>query len=89
MDIVISALLIVGSMFFAFFMFKENRRRDQDALDEEIDKDFTEEFGLPESPSGALPPERMEEIVDWLEDDLKNDRPRSNEKQLNESEDIV
>jgi hypothetical protein len=89
MDIVISVLLIVGSMFFAYFLFKQNRRRDQDALDEEIDDDFSEEFGLPESPSGDLSPESMEKVVDWLEDDIRSDQPKPRKQQLNEPEDIV
>ena len=89
MDIVVSALLFVGSIFFAYFVYKQNRRRDEDALDEEIEQDFTDEFGLPESPSGDLSPESMEKVVDWLEDDLRDNQPKSNDKQLNETEDIV
>jgi len=89
MDVVISALLFIGSMFFAYFVYKQNRRRDEDALDEEIEQDFTDEFGLPESPSGDLSPESMEKVVDWLEDDLRDNQPKSNDKQLNETEDIV
>ena len=87
MDVVISALLFIGSMFFAYFVYKQNRRRDEDALDEEIEQDFIDEFGLPESPSGDLSPESMEKVVDWLEDDLRDNQPKS--KRLNESEDIV
>ena len=89
MDVVISALLFIGSIFFAYFVYKQNRRRDEDALDEEIEQDFTDEFGLPESPSGDLSPESMEKVVDWLEDDLRDNQPKSNDKQLNETEDIV
>ena len=89
MDVVISALLFIGSIFFAYFVYKQNRRRDEDALDEEIEQDFTDEFGLPESPSGDLSPESMEKVVDWLEDDLKDNQPKSNDKQLNETEGMV
>ena len=89
MDIVVSVLLIVGSMFFAYFLFQQNRRRDQEALDEEINDDFSEEFGLPEYPSDDLPPESMEKVVDWLEEDMQSDQAKSNDKQLNEPEDIV
>lgn len=86
MDIVIAVLFLLGSILFAYLTFKENRKRDQDALDEEIDKDFVEEFGLPKSASTGLPTESMEKIVDWLEDDLKRDHSRSNVKNINEPE---
>jgi hypothetical protein len=89
MDVVIPVLIFLGSFLLAYFIFKESRRRDENALDEEIDQDFTEEFDLPESPSSDLSPESMEKVVDWLEDDLRDNQPKSGDKQLNETEDIV
>ena len=49
--------------------------RIKEALDEEIDRDFIEEFTLDKSPKRDLSPESMEKVVDWLEDDLKDDHP--------------
>ena len=89
MDVVIPVLIFLGSFLLAYFIFKESRRRDENALDEEIDQDFTEEFDLPESPSSDLSTESMEKVVDWLEDDLRDNQPKSGDKQLNETEDIV
>jgi len=89
MDVVIPVLIFLGSFLLAYFVFKESRRRDENALDEEIDRDFVEEFGLPKSLSGDLTPENMEKVVDWLEDDLRDNQPNSTDKQLNETEDIV
>jgi|SaaInlStandDraft_1057018.scaffolds.fasta_scaffold114683_1 hypothetical protein len=87
MDAVIPVLLIVGSFYFAYFIFKRNRIRDQDALDEEIANDFTEEFDLPSSPSEDLHPISMEKLVNWMEDELKNDPPKDEVDQ--ETEDLV
>ena len=87
MDAVIPVLLIVGSFYFAYFIFKRNRIRDQDALDEEIANDFTEEFDLPSSPSKDLHPVSMEKLVNWMEDELKNDPPKDEVDQ--ETEDLV
>ena len=89
MDAVIPVLLILGSFYFAYFIFKRNRIRDQDALDKEIANDFTEEFDLPSSPSEDLHPVSMEKLVHWMEDELKNDQPKSKEEVDQEAEDLV
>ena len=69
MDIVLAVVLFLGSFLLAYFIWKKNKTQDQKALDEEIDSDFIEEFGLDESQEGDLSPESMEKVVGWLEDD--------------------
>ena len=89
MDVVLAVVLFVGSFLFAYFIWKKNRRQDQKALDEEIDSDFIEEFGLDKSQEGDLSPESMEKVVDWLEDDLKDDPTNPTGRRIDEAEDIV
>ena len=89
MDIVLAVVLFFGSFLLAYFIWKKNRRQDQKALDEEIDRDFIEEFGLDKSQAGDLSPESMEKVVDWLEDDLKDNPPNPTGRRIDEAEDIV
>ena len=89
MDVVLAVVLFLGSFLLAYFIWKKNRRQDQKALDEEIDSDFIEEFGLDKSQEGDLSPESMEKVVDWLEDDLKDDPTNPTGRRIDEAEDIV
>ena len=89
MDIVLAVVLFLGSFLLAYFIWKKNRSQDQKALDEEIDRDFIEEFGLDNSQEGDLSPESMEKVINWLEDDLKVDSPNPTERRIYEAEDIV
>jgi flagellar biosynthesis/type III secretory pathway M-ring protein FliF/YscJ len=89
MDAVIAVLLIFGSFYFAFFIFKRNRIRDQNALDKEITNDFVEEFDLPSSPSEELHPDSMEKLIDWMEDELKTDQTESKDEVDQDIEDLV
>ena len=92
MDVVLAVALFLGSFLLAYFIWKKNRGQDQKALDEEIDRDFIEEFGLDKSQAGDLSPESMEKVVDWLEDDLKDNPPNPPNptgRRIDETEDIV
>ena len=89
MDAAFSLFLFLGSFLLAYFIYKRSTRQDQRALDEEIDRDFTEEFGLGGTQKRDLSPESMEKVVDWLEDDLKEDRPNPTPRGIEEPEDIV
>ena len=89
MDVVVAVVLFFGSFLFAYFIWKKNSRLDQKALGEEIDRDFIEEFALDKSPKGDLSSESMEKVVDWLEDDLKDDPPNPTARRIGENEDIV
>ena len=89
MDAVLAVVLFFGSFLLAYFIWKKNRRQDQKALDEEIDRDFIEEFGLDKSQEGDLSSESMEKVVDWLEDDLKDNPPNPTGRRIGENEDIV
>jgi len=89
MDVVLAVVLFLGSFLLAYFIWKKNRRQDQKALDEEIDRDFIEEFGLDKSQKGDLSPETMEKVVDWLEDDLKDNPLNPTGRRIDEAEDIV
>lgn len=89
MDVVLAVVLFLGSFLLAYFIWKKNRRQDQKALDEEIDRDFIEEFGLDKSQEEDLSPETMEKVVDWLEDDLKDNPPNPTGRRIDEAEDII
>ena len=89
MDVVLALVLFLASFLLAYFIWKKNRIQDQKALDEEIDRDFIEEFGLDNSQEGDLSPESMEKVINWLEDDLKVDSPNPTERRIYEAEDIV
>ena len=89
MDVVLAVVLFLGSFLLAYFIWKKNRRQDQKALDEEIDRDFIEEFGLDKSQEEDLSPETMEKVVDWLEDDLKDYPPNPTGRRIDEAEDII
>ena len=89
MDAVLAVVLFLGSFLLAYFIWKKNRRQDQKALDEEIDRDFIEEFGLDKSQEEDLSPETMEKVVDWLEDDLKDNPPNPTGRRIDEAEDII
>ena len=89
MDVVLAVALFLGSFLLAYFIWKKSRGQDQKALDEEIDRDFIEEFGLDISQEGDLSAESMEKVIDWLEDDLKADSPNPTERRIDEVEDIV
>jgi hypothetical protein len=89
MDVVLALVLFLGSFLLAYFIWKKNRSQDQKALDEEIDCDFIEEFGLDKSQEGDLSAESMEKVIDWLENDLKVDSPNPTERRIDKVEDIV
>ena len=88
MDVVVAVVLFFGSFLFAYFIWKKNSRLDQKALGEEIDRDFIEEFAG-QIPKGDLSSESMEKVVDWLEDDLKDDPPNPTARRIGKNEDIV
>ena len=89
MDVLISALFFFGALLFAFFTYRNNKLRDQNSLEKELDADFAEEFELPELPSGEFPQASMEKIVDWLEADLKEDQSKFGSTPVREPEDLV
>lgn len=89
MDVLVSAIFFFGALLFAFYTYRNNKLRDQNSLEKELDADFSEEFDLPESPSGEFPQASMEKIVDWLEADLKEDPSNFGSTRVREPEDLV
>ena len=89
MDVLVSAIFFFGALVFAFFTYRNNKLRDQNSLEKELDADFAEEFDLPESPSGEFPQASMEKIVDWLETDLKGDQSNFGSTPVREPQDLV
>ena len=73
MDIFLSALLLVGGVFFAFWLSVKNRKRDSEALDREVSRDFEEEFELKESSVINHSSPEMEDLIEWLEEDMRED----------------
>lgn len=73
MDVFLSALLLVGGVFFAFWLSVKNRKRDSEALDREVARDFEEEFELKESSVINHSSPEMEDLIEWLEEDMRED----------------
>ena len=73
MDVFLSALLLVGGVFFAFWLSVKNRKRDSEALDKEVARDFEEEFELKESSVINHSSPEMEDLIEWLEEDMRED----------------
>jgi hypothetical protein len=74
MDVFLSALLLVGGVFFAFWLSAKNRKRDSEALDREVSRDFEEEFELKEPSVINHSSPEMEDLIEWLEEDMKEDQ---------------
>jgi hypothetical protein len=79
MDIFISVLLLVGGVIFALWISAKNRKRDSEALDSEVTRDFEEEFELTESSAINPSSPEMEDLIEWLEEDMKEDQSLEDE----------
>ena len=71
MDIFLSGLLLVGGVFFAFWLSAKNRKRDSETLDVELSRDFEEEFKLKEPLAMDHSSPELEDLVEWLEEDMR------------------
>ncbi|MFP6886743.1 MAG: hypothetical protein VB997_04245 [Opitutales bacterium] len=59
-------------------IFARVRRHDTEAIEAELDEDFSEEFEIDEA---GQPSERgMEELVEWMEEDLQVRRIEASEE---------
>ena len=72
------AVILLG-ISLVIFIYQHTRSKDMQRLDVEISEDFSEEFELYDQ--GKPSDKGMEEMVEWLEDDLRESR-------LGESEEI-
>ena len=79
MDVFLSVLLLVGGVFFAFWLSAKNRKRDSETLDREVTRDFEEEFELTEPSSMDHSSPEVEDLVEWLEEDMKEDQSLEDE----------
>ncbi|MBO94658.1 MAG: hypothetical protein CMI32_07160 [Opitutales bacterium] len=63
-----AAYLVLASvlLFACVFIVHVRKRRDEAALQEEVEQDFKEEFACDES--GELTEEGMEDMLDWLDE---------------------
>lgn len=78
MDLFLTILMIAGSVFVVAKVFLRERKRDAETLEEELEQDFVEEFEIDED---GTPSERgMEELVEWMEDDLRWRRLQESEE---------
>jgi hypothetical protein len=74
MDIFLSGLLLVGAVFFAFWLSAKNRNRDSETLDVEVSRDFEEEFKLKEPSAMDDSSPEVEDLVEWLEEDMRENQ---------------
>ena len=74
MDIFLSGLLLVGGVFFAFWLSAKNRKRDSETLDVELSRDFEEEFKLKDPLAMDHSSPEVEDLVEWLEEDMREDQ---------------
>ena len=79
MDVFLSVLLLVGGVIFALWISAKNRKRDSEALDREVTRDFEEEFELTESSAINPSSPEMEDLIEWLEEDMKEDQSLDDE----------
>ena len=79
MDVFLTVLLLVGGVFFAFWLSAKNKKRDSEALDREVSRDFEEEFELTESSAINPSSPEMEDLIEWLEEDMKEDQSLDDE----------
>ena len=71
MDIFLSVLLLVGGAILALWFNAKNRKRDSEALEKEVSQDFEEEYDLREQSSGTELGPEMEDLIDWIEEDIR------------------
>jgi hypothetical protein len=69
-----SVVVILLGVCATTFIYLRTRSKDVQRLEAEMDEDFSEEFELDEY--GQPSEKGMEEMVDWLEDDLRETRLR-------------
>ena len=78
MDVFFSVVVLVLGIIVTILIFTYVRRRDVEAIEAELDEDFSEEFELDES---SQPSERgMEDLVEWMEEDLRMRRIEASEE---------
>jgi len=67
-----TAVVIVLGIWGVVFLYFRTRAKDAQRLDVEMSEDFSEEFELDDQ--GQPSEKGMEELVEWLEDDLRESR---------------
>ena len=67
-----TVVVIVLGIWGVMFLYFRTRAKDAQRLDVEMSKDFSEEFEL--DGQGQPSEKGMEELVEWLEDDLRESR---------------
>lgn len=78
MNLFFSVVVLVLGTIVTVLIFTRVRRRDLEAIEAELDEDFSEEFALDES---GQPSERgMEDLVEWMEEDLQMRRIEASEE---------
>lgn len=78
MDLFLTLLMLVGSVFVVAKVFLRERKRDAETLEEELEQDFVEDFEIGED--GAPSEHGMKELVEWMEDDLRWRRLQESEE---------
>lgn len=79
MDIILSLCVLMVGVFFAYRANRSSREKDSKAIEKEVDNDFKEEFE--QKTVNELSGRGMRNLVDWMEDDLR-------ERKLEKSEEI-
>jgi hypothetical protein len=79
MDIILSLCVLVVGIFFACRANRSSREKDFKAIEKEVDNDFKEEFE--QNTVNQLSVRGMRDLVDWMEDDLR-------ERNLEQAEEI-
>tara|TARA_B100000902_G_scaffold1363_1_gene1775 strand:+ start:130 stop:387 length:258 start_codon:yes stop_codon:yes gene_type:complete len=79
MDVFLSFLLLVGGAILAFWLNARNRKLDTEALEREVSQDFEEEYDLSEHSVGTELGPEMEDLIDWIEEDIRLDEESKDE----------
>ena len=79
MDLFLSLCVVIVVCYVAYRVNRSSKARDSDAIEKEVEDDFKEEFE--QKKICELSIKGMSDLVDWMEDDLR-------ERKLKQSEEI-
>ena len=78
MDLFLSLCVVIVVCYVAYRVNRSSKARDSDAIEKEVEDDFKEEFE--QKKIGELSMKGMSDLVDWMEDDLRDRKLEQSEE---------
>ena len=78
MDLFLSLCVVIVVCYVAYRVNRSSKARDSDAIEKEVEDDFKEEFE--QKKIGELSTKGMSDLVDWMEDDLRDRKLEQSEE---------